>query len=79
MNKSVKKIQEKHKKWGEMNELLNERQTNKKQVQLIQDLKIKMKVIKNTKTEGILQIENLENQTETTEASITIRLQELRE
>lgn len=48
-------------------------------MQLIQDLKIEMEVIKNTKTEGILQIENLGNQTETTEASITNRLQELRE
>lgn len=48
-------------------------------MQLIRDLKIEMEVIKNTKTEGILQIENLGNQTETTEASITNRLQELRE
>ena len=59
-----------------MNEYLKEIQENiAKQVnemsKSIQDLKMKIEAIKNTQTEGILEIVNLEKRTRTTNTSIS--------
>ena len=48
-------------------------------VQTVQNLKTKIEAIKKTQTEGILEMENLDKWTGTTEASITNRLQEIKE
>jgi hypothetical protein len=44
-----------------------------------QDLKMETKEIKKSQTGGILEMENLEKKTETTDESITNRIQEMEE
>jgi predicted transcriptional regulator len=44
-----------------------------------QDLKVEIEAIKKTQTEGILEMKNLGKRTETTDASITKRMQEMEE
>ena len=44
-----------------------------------QDLKIEIEAIKKTQTEGIQEIENLGEQTGTTDASISNRIQQMEE
>ena len=45
--------------------------------QTVQDLKSEIEALKKTQTEGILDMENLDKQMDTTEASITNRIQEM--
>jgi hypothetical protein len=44
-----------------------------------QDLKMEIKIIKKTQTEGILEMENLSNQTGTTDTNISNQIQEMEE
>ena len=70
MNKSLKKIQEIQEKAIKQ---------GKQTIQIVQDLKTETKAIKKTQTEGILEMENLSKQTGSTEASITNRLQGMKD
>ena len=46
-------------------------------METVQNLKTEMKAMKKTQTENLLDMENLGKQTETTESSITNRIQEI--
>ena len=69
----------------EMNKSLNEKQENKikhvkeTNVKTVQSLKIEIEAIKNTHTEGILEMGNPGNKTKTTDSNITNRIQERKE
>ena len=51
----------------------------KQVMETVQELKTEMEAMKKTQTKGRLDIENLGNRTETTESSITNRIQEIEE
>ena len=51
----------------------------KQTVWTVQNLKSEIEAIKKTQTKGMLEIENLSKRTETTNASITNKLQEMKE
>ena len=73
-----------NKKFEEMNKSVNDTLGNKektiKQVtETVQELKTEMEAMKKTQTEGSLDMENLGKRTETTESSITNRIQEMEE
>ena len=63
-----------------MNDILgNQEKTIKQVMETVQELKTEMEAMKKTQTKGQLDMENLGKQTETTEASITSRIQEIEE
>ena len=78
---SLKEIDEKNnKKFEEMSKsvkdtLGNQEKTIKQIMETVQDLKTEMEAMKKTQTEGWLDMDNLGKQTETTETSITNRMQ----
>ena len=53
--------------------------TIKQVMETVQELKTEMEAMKKTQTEGHLDMENLGEQTETTESSITNRIKEIEE
>ena len=57
----------------------NQEKTIKQVMETVQDLKIEMEAMKKTQNENRLDIENLGKRTETTESSITNRIQEIEE
>ncbi len=59
--------------------LENQGKTIKQIMETVQDLKTEMEAKKKTQTEGRLDMENLSKQTESTDTSITNRIQELEE
>lgn len=65
MNKSLREIQE--------NMIKQVKEMNK----TIQDLELEIELIKKTRTEGMLEMENLGKRTGTTDAIITNRIQEI--
>ena len=79
------KIDEKYnKKFEEISKYVNETLRNQektiKQVkEAVQELKTEMEAMKKTQTENRLDMENLGKRTETTESSITNRIQEIEE
>ena len=85
MNNSLKEIEEKYnKKFEEMSKFVNDtlgnqEKTIKQVMETVQDLKTEMESMKKSQTEGRLDIENLGKRTETTESSITNRIQEIEE
>lgn len=84
-NKSLKEIEKKidRKKWRiSINPLKNVQiKTNqlKEMNKIDQNLKIKIKTMKKTQNEGILEMKNLCNRSATTAATITNRIQEMTE
>ena len=80
-----KEMEEKYtKKFEEMsksvNEILgNQEKTIKQVMETVQDLKTEMESMKKSQTEGRLAMENLGKRTETSETSITNRIQEIEE
>ena len=80
-----KEMEEKYnKKFEEMSKSLNDTLGNqekaiKQVMESVQELKTEMEAVKKTQTEGRLDMENLGKRTETTELSITNRIQEIEE
>ena len=80
-----KQMDEKYnKKFEEMNKsvndtLGNQEKTIKQVMETVQELKTEMEAMKITQNEGRLDMENLGKRTETTESSITNRIQEMEE
>ena len=80
-----KEMEEKYtKKFEEMsksvNEILgNQEKTIKQVMETVQDLKTEMESMKKSQIQGQLAMENLGKQTETSETSITNRIQEIEE
>ena len=80
-----KEMDEKYKKNIEemsksMNDILgNQEKTIKQVMETVQELKTEMEAMKKTQNEGRLTIENLGKRTETSEKSITNRIQEIEE
>ena len=73
-----------NKKFEEMNKYVNDtlgnqEKTIKQVMETVQELKTEMEARKKTQTEGHLDMENLGQRTETTETSITNRIQEIEE
>ena len=63
-----------------INDTLGKQEKAIKQVmESVQELKTEMEAVKKTQTEDRLDMENLGKQTETTESSITNRIQEIEE
>ena len=63
-----------------MNDILgNQKKTIKQVMETVQELKTEMEAMKKTQNEGRLDMENLGKRTETTESSITNRIQEMEE
>ena len=85
MNNSLKEMEEKYnKKFEEMskfvnNTLGNQEKTIKQVMETVQELKTEMEAMKKTQNEAWLDMENLGKRTETTESSITNRIQEIEE
>ena len=59
--------------------LRNQEKTIKQAKETVQELKTEMEAMKKTRTENRLDMENLGKQTETTESSITNKIQEINE
>ena len=57
----------------------NQEKTIKQVMETVQELKTELEAMKKTQTENRLDMENLGKQTETTESSITNRIQEMEE
>ena len=57
----------------------NQEKTIKQVMETVQEMKTEMEAMKKTQTEGWLDMENLGKRTETTESSITNRIQEIEE
>ena len=57
----------------------NQEKTIKQVMETVQELKTEMEAMKKTQNEGQLDMENLGKRTETTESSITNRIQEMEE
>ena len=80
-----KEMDEKYnKKFEEMSKsvndtLGNQEKTIKKVMETVQELKTEMEAMKKTQNKGRLDMENLGKRTETTESSITNRIQEMEE
>ena len=71
-----------NKKFEEMSKsvndtLGNQEKTIKQVMETVQELKTEMEAMKKTQNEGCLDMENLGKRTETTESSITNRIQEM--
>ena len=85
MKNSLKETDEKNnKKLEEINKSLkdtlgNQEKTIKQIMETVQELKTEMEAMKKTQTEGRLNMENLGKPSETTETSITNRIQEIEE
>ncbi|CAH7484839.1 AABR07011733.1 [Phodopus roborovskii] len=85
MRKSLKEIEEKtNKKVEEMNKFLKESTESQEKTinqvkETVQDLKTEIEKIKATQMEGKLEIEKLGKKSETTDTSITNRIQEMEE
>ncbi|KAK7798399.1 hypothetical protein U0070_012428 [Myodes glareolus] len=85
MNNTLKEMDEKYNKKFEemsksMNDTLGKQEKTIKQVkETVQELKTEMEAMKKTQTENRLDMENLGKRTETTESSITNRIQEIEE
>ena len=74
-----KEMEEKYtKKFEEMSKSVNEK-TIKQVMETVQDLKTEMESMKKSQTEDRLAMENLGKRTETSETSITKRIQEIEE
>ena len=84
-NNSLKELDEKYnKRIEEMSKsvsdtLGNQEKTIKQVMETVQELKTEMEAMKKTQNEGRLDMENLGKRTETTESSITNRIQEMEE
>ena len=57
----------------------NQEKTIKQVVETVQELKAEREAMKKTQTEGRLAMENIDKETETSETSITNRIQEIEE
>ncbi|KAK7831163.1 hypothetical protein U0070_020383 [Myodes glareolus] len=85
MEEMSKEMEDKYnKKFEEMSKFVNDTLGNqekaiKQVMESVQELKTEMEAMKKTQTEGRLDMENLGKRTETTESSLTNRIQEIEE
>ena len=85
MEEMSKEMEDKYnKKFEEMSKFVNDTLGNqekaiKQVMESVQELKTKMEAVRKTQSEGRLDMENLGKRTETTESSLTNRIQEIEE